>query len=139
MWSKTPNFMRFPCFAGWYKVSMKKYLCLGCGFSYDEARGLPEHGIAPDTRWADVVVYHGTDTPNHNPTVTLGASAVVGDAFTVTATIDGLEVSAASLTTSWNVSVTLGEPLGITGAVKNGVADVALERRTAGPSTCVQW
>ena len=33
---------------------MKKYLCLGCGFSYDEARGLPEHGIAPGTRWADI-------------------------------------------------------------------------------------
>ncbi|MBI2736524.1 MAG: rubredoxin [Rhodospirillales bacterium] len=33
---------------------MKKYLCLGCGFSYDEARGLPEHGIAPGTRWTDV-------------------------------------------------------------------------------------
>lgn len=33
---------------------MKKYLCLGCGFSYDEARGLPEHGIAPGTRWGDI-------------------------------------------------------------------------------------
>ena len=33
---------------------MKKYLCLGCGFSYDEARGLPEHGIAAGTRWADI-------------------------------------------------------------------------------------
>ena len=33
---------------------MKKYLCLGCGFSYDEAQGLPEHGIAPGTRWADI-------------------------------------------------------------------------------------
>ena len=33
---------------------MKKYLCLGCGFSYDEALGLPEHGIAPGTRWADI-------------------------------------------------------------------------------------
>jgi rubredoxin len=37
-----------------YNATMKKYLCLGCGFSYDEARGLPEHGIAPGTRWADV-------------------------------------------------------------------------------------
>jgi rubredoxin len=33
---------------------MKKYLCLGCGFSYDEARGLPEHGIAPGTRWTEI-------------------------------------------------------------------------------------
>ncbi len=39
---------------GCYNGAMKKYLCLGCGFSYDEARGLPEHGIAPGTRWADI-------------------------------------------------------------------------------------
>ncbi len=32
----------------------KRYLCLGCGFLYDEALGLPEEGIAPGTRWADV-------------------------------------------------------------------------------------
>jgi len=37
-----------------YNVIMKKYLCLGCGFSYDEARGLPEHGIASGTPWADI-------------------------------------------------------------------------------------
>ena len=30
----------------------KRLLCLGCGFSYDEALGLPEHGLAPGTRWA---------------------------------------------------------------------------------------
>jgi rubredoxin len=44
---------------------MKKYLCLGCGFSYDEALGLPEHGIAPGTRWADIAddwVCPGEDT-----------------------------------------------------------------------------
>jgi len=33
---------------------MKTYLCLICGFIYDEAAGLPEDGIAPGTRWADV-------------------------------------------------------------------------------------
>ena len=32
----------------------KRWLCLGCGFSYDEALGLPEHGIAPGTRWVAV-------------------------------------------------------------------------------------
>ena len=32
----------------------KRYLCLGCGFFYDEALGFPEHGIAPGTRWADI-------------------------------------------------------------------------------------
>ena len=33
---------------------LKRWLCLGCGFSYDESLGLPEHGLAPGTRWADV-------------------------------------------------------------------------------------
>jgi rubredoxin len=32
----------------------KRLMCLGCGFSYDEALGLPEHGLAPGTRWEDV-------------------------------------------------------------------------------------
>jgi rubredoxin len=27
---------------------------LGCGFSYDEALGLPEHGLAPGTGWEDI-------------------------------------------------------------------------------------
>jgi rubredoxin len=43
-----------PDFTRCYNGIMKKYLCLGCGFLYDEARGLPEHGIAPGTRWADI-------------------------------------------------------------------------------------
>jgi rubredoxin len=33
---------------------MKRYLCLGCGFLYDEALGLPEYGVAPGTRWEDI-------------------------------------------------------------------------------------
>jgi len=32
----------------------KRFLCLGCGWLYDEAFGDPEHGLAPGTRWADV-------------------------------------------------------------------------------------
>jgi rubredoxin len=31
-----------------------RLMCLGCGFSYDEALGLPEHGLAPGTRWEGV-------------------------------------------------------------------------------------
>jgi len=31
-----------------------RYLCLGCGFLYDEQIRLPEHGIAPGTRWKDI-------------------------------------------------------------------------------------
>lgn len=33
---------------------MKKYMCLICGFIYDEEEGDPEGGIAPGTRWDDV-------------------------------------------------------------------------------------
>ncbi|MBN9574510.1 rubredoxin [Alicycliphilus denitrificans] len=32
----------------------RTWMCLICGWVYDEAAGSPEHGIAPDTRWADV-------------------------------------------------------------------------------------
>ena len=28
--------------------------CVLCAFVYDEAAGMPEDGIAPGTRWADV-------------------------------------------------------------------------------------
>lgn len=34
--------------------TMKKWQCGVCGFIYDEAQGLPEAGIAPGTRWADI-------------------------------------------------------------------------------------
>lgn len=33
---------------------MKKWQCGVCGFIYDEAQGLPEAGITPGTRWADI-------------------------------------------------------------------------------------
>jgi len=33
---------------------MKLWTCIVCGFVYDKAKGLPEHGIAPGTRWADI-------------------------------------------------------------------------------------
>src|SRR5690348_17780614 len=33
---------------------MKKYMCLICGWIYDEEVGSPEDGIAPGTRWEDV-------------------------------------------------------------------------------------
>jgi rubredoxin len=32
----------------------KTWMCLICGWMYDEAQGDPEHGIAPGTAWADV-------------------------------------------------------------------------------------
>ena len=32
----------------------KKYMCLLCGFIYEEEKGWPEDGIAPDTPWEKV-------------------------------------------------------------------------------------
>ena len=32
----------------------KLFVCVQCGFEYDEAKGWPEDGIAPGTRWDDV-------------------------------------------------------------------------------------
>ena len=31
-----------------------KYVCTVCGFTYDEAAGMPEKGIAPGTRWEEL-------------------------------------------------------------------------------------
>ncbi|HMT93335.1 rubredoxin [uncultured Thiothrix sp.] len=33
---------------------MKAWMCLVCGFMYDEELGLPDEGIVPGTRWDDV-------------------------------------------------------------------------------------
>ncbi len=32
----------------------KKWMCILCGFVYEEALGIPDEGIAPGTRWEDV-------------------------------------------------------------------------------------
>jgi rubredoxin len=32
----------------------RTWMCVVCGFIYDEAKGLPEEGIAPGTRWEDI-------------------------------------------------------------------------------------
>lgn len=33
---------------------MAKYVCSVCGYIYDEEKGVPDQGIAPGTKWADV-------------------------------------------------------------------------------------
>jgi rubredoxin len=33
---------------------LRTWMCLICGWIYDEAAGDPEHDIAPGTRWADI-------------------------------------------------------------------------------------
>lgn len=32
----------------------RTWMCVVCGFIYEEAKGLPEEGIAPGTRWEDI-------------------------------------------------------------------------------------
>ena len=34
--------------------AFKVWTCVLCGFVYDEAMGMPEHGIPTGTRWEDV-------------------------------------------------------------------------------------
>ena len=36
------------------QTSMKAYMCVICGFVYEEAKGHPESGVAPGTKWEDV-------------------------------------------------------------------------------------
>src|SRR5262245_57346627 len=36
------------------QVQFKTWMCLICGFVYDEAAGAPDEGLAPGTRWEDV-------------------------------------------------------------------------------------
>lgn len=33
---------------------MKQYVCSICSYTYDEAKGIPEAGIAPGTKWEDL-------------------------------------------------------------------------------------
>ena len=33
---------------------MKAYMCVICGYVYEEDEGRPEDGMPPGTRWADV-------------------------------------------------------------------------------------
>ncbi|AKM32658.1 rubredoxin [Pandoraea faecigallinarum] len=36
------------------KDASRQWVCVICGWIYDEAAGYPEDGIAPGTRWEDV-------------------------------------------------------------------------------------
>ena len=36
------------------KRTMKTYMCVVCGFVYDEAKGLPQEGIKAGTLWDDI-------------------------------------------------------------------------------------
>jgi rubredoxin len=34
----------------------RTYMCLICGFIYEEEKGLPDQGVAAGTRWEDVPI-----------------------------------------------------------------------------------
>jgi rubredoxin len=34
--------------------SYREYMCVVCGFIYNEEAGLPEEGFPPGTRWEDI-------------------------------------------------------------------------------------
>ncbi|WP_026817338.1 rubredoxin [Arenimonas composti] len=48
-----PRRMRPPAMTD-ASATLRTWMCVVCGFTYDEAEGLPEEGIAPGTRWEDV-------------------------------------------------------------------------------------
>ena len=35
-------------------TALRKWMCVVCGYIYDETLGVPEEGIEPGTRWEDV-------------------------------------------------------------------------------------
>ncbi|MFL2656505.1 MAG: rubredoxin [Burkholderiaceae bacterium] len=35
---------------------MKKYMCLICGWVYDESEGCPDEGIPAGTKWEDIPI-----------------------------------------------------------------------------------
>ena len=37
-------------------MEYRQYMCVLCGYIYDEEQGCPEDGIEPGTRWDDVPV-----------------------------------------------------------------------------------
>jgi rubredoxin len=37
-------------------MEYKTWMCLICGWIYDEATGAPEDGITPGTKWEDVPI-----------------------------------------------------------------------------------
>lgn len=54
---------KLPSFSNWHgKKDMsdnefKTWVCLICGWVYDEKTGSPDDGIAPGTRWDDIPDY----------------------------------------------------------------------------------
>ena len=55
--AKAVFFNRSILFEGAFTVNESKtWMCLICGWIYDEALGVPEDGIAPGTPWSEVPI-----------------------------------------------------------------------------------
>lgn len=52
--TRKPAAMNSPATSPSQTATMRKYMCVVCGFIYDEAEGFPDDGIEPGTRWEDV-------------------------------------------------------------------------------------
>ena len=37
-------------------MSYRRYICLVCGYIYDEQLGYPSEGIPPGTKWEDIPI-----------------------------------------------------------------------------------
>jgi len=46
----------FRTFRRGIRMEYRSWMCLICGWIYDEEAGLPDEGIAPGTRWEDVPI-----------------------------------------------------------------------------------
>jgi rubredoxin len=51
---KAASKRRFQIYKTMEEIRMKKYVCQICGYVYDEAKGDPDNGIAPGTKFEDI-------------------------------------------------------------------------------------
>lgn len=48
------HFPHYPPMSDADDTVYRSWMCVVCGFIYNEVDGLPEEGIAPGTRWEDI-------------------------------------------------------------------------------------
>jgi len=53
-WQTTPPFIAETRVNRVSESNYKTYMCIICGWIYEEEKGAPSEGLAPGTRWEDV-------------------------------------------------------------------------------------
>lgn len=53
-WQTTPSFLGQSETNRVSEGNYKTYMCIICGWVYDEEKGAPAEGLAPGTRWEDI-------------------------------------------------------------------------------------